>query len=747
MGGHEASAFGRLLLRHRGASGMSQSQLARASGMSVRALRDLERGRARAAQQRSAEVLAEGLGLAGDERAEFLVAAQMCRRRTSVPASEPLDTCGLPVPVPKLVGREDELAALRAGAETGGAVAVVGPPGVGKTALAVAAAHHVAAAFPDGCMALDLRGVDEQPLAPRAALERLLRRLGVPDARIPATEAERSSLFRALLRGRRVLLLLDNAADESQVRPLLPTGQEGLTLVTSRRMLVGLSQVRWMRLDPLESADSVALLAEIAGGERIGAEPRAAARLVALCGHLPLALRILGNRLATRPHWSLGYLREMLTDERTRLRRLSAGDLQVRSAFDLSYRRLPPSTRSVFRRLAAVPGVDFGTELAAVSTGVAHDDVDAHLEELTDVGLLQPATVAGRFQFHDLIRVFAAECWRSEEPPAKRELLSAELLEHILSTACTAARVCSPSAEDNDAFSSRQEAVAWLDRETTNWLSCQRWAARLGRHDEVLALAKAMHWYSDRRVYSVPWDQVFRLGAQAARVLGNRREEAVLLNFLGWAQYLCMNEYEAGLATNTEALTIAVEVDDRREQAWAHCYLGIELLHLNRPQEALEHARQAAALSHEFGFFEIRISAYNSYGKVLHALGRFDEALGIHRDLIAQLDRRRAETNTAVLPLYRGVTLERIGDCLAGSRRWRAAAETYHEARSLQSLGGIEGVDGRIALAEGRAWRLAGEYGRARECLETALAHSPDPLFGRQRDRAVAEANLLPDHV
>ncbi len=669
----------------------------------------------------------------------------MRRRRTGTdPDTE--STCALPSPRPNLVGREEELATLRAEAGTGATVAVVGPPGVGKTALAVAAAHDLAAEFPDGCMAVDLRGMDEEPLTPRATLQRLLHRLGVPSSRTPKNESECSNLFRALVHERRMLLLLDNAADESQVRPLLVTGRGCLTLVTSRRMLVGLDRVRWLRLAPLKSENAVFLLADIVGADRVDAEPQSAAELTTLCAHLPLAIRILGNRLATRPHWSLRYLREKLEDERTRLRRLSAGDLRVRSAFELSYRRLDRETRSVFRRLAAVPGVDFGTEMAAVCTGVDRAEVDIFLEELTDAGLLQHATVPGRFQFHDLIRVFADDCLRSEEPSGEQELSRTRLLRHILDTACEAARLCAPDAQPTGAFSSREEAVAWLDLEAANWLPAQRRAARLGWHREVLDVGRAMHWYSDSRIYAMPWDQVFRLGVEAAQELGDPQEEAVLLNFLGWAQYVCMNQPRAGFETNTAALAIATETGDRREQAWANSYLAMELLRLGDPGEALEHAEQAAALSDDFGFFEIRVSAYNSYGRVLHSLGRFEEALGVHRRLYAQLIRRAGETSTAVQLLYRGFTLRCIGDCLTGLKEWRAAAETYQQARSLVSEGGMYSAEEEIALPEGRAWRMAGDHERARECLEKVAEYSAGPLFSKYRDQAVAELALLPEH-
>ncbi|WP_017541749.1 ATP-binding protein [Nocardiopsis halophila] len=740
-GGGAESDFGALLLGHRRAAGMSQKRLARASGMSVRALRELEHGRARAAQRRSAEVLAEALGLQGGERDRFLIAAELGRRRGSRDAG-PLETCGLPPRVPRLVGRHRELDRLRAEAASGGAVVVSGPPGVGKTALAVAAAHALAGEFPDGAFAVDLRGMDERPVAARAALERLLRALGVPGVRVPGSEAERSSLLRALLRERRVLLLLDNAAQEAQVRPLLGAGPRCLTLVTCRGALAGLEQVRWMRLDPLEGGSAVGLLAAIAGADRVAAEPGRAEELAALCEGLPLAVRIAGNRLATRPDWSLGHLVDLLRDERTRLRSLSAGDLQVRPAFAMSYRRLDPAARRVFRRLAAVPGADFGAELAAVATGAPPERVRGHLDALADAGLLQPAAPPGRFQFHDLIRIFAADRLEAEEPGPERERLREGLVAHTLAAATAAARLFFPDVHHSGPFASRTEAADWLDREAANWLAAHRTAARLGRHREVLDLARAMHWYSDGRLHERPWDEVFRAGAEAARALGDRKEEAALLNFLGWAQYRCLDENEAGLATHTAALEIAREVGDRREQAWALAYMGMELQRLGRITEALRTARRACALAAEFGFLDVGMSAQHALGRVLAGLGCYREALRVHGGLLEQV--RRSRPNEEAQRLMRGVTLEHVGDCLAGLKDWRAAGEAYREAGALQVAGGLRHTGPRLAVLEAAARRRAGEYARARSLLEAAVAASEGPLDRARRQEALAELARLP---
>jgi predicted ATPase len=295
------------------------------------------------------------------------------------------------------------------------AVAVVGPAGVGKTSLAVAAAHHLAAEFPDGCLAVDLRGMDERPVPTSTALDRMLRSLGVNPSQIPPTVAEQSSVYRSMLAGRRMLVLLDNVSDEVHTRPLLATGRGCLTLITCRRSLSGLEGIRWLWLGPLGSDDAVELVASIVTPERARAEPQAVRELVAQCGNLPLAVRIAGNRLARQPGQSIASLTDQLRDERTRLATLTAGDLGVRPAFAVSYHRLSGSAQRMFRRLALLPGADFGIELAAITAGIEYLDARLQVEELLEATLVQAATAPDRYQFHDLIRLFARERLEAEE--------------------------------------------------------------------------------------------------------------------------------------------------------------------------------------------------------------------------------------------------------------------------------------------------------------------------------------------
>lgn len=731
------SAFGMSLFRYRQAAGLSQEALAEASGMSVRALRDLERGRTRAAQQRSAEILADALGLRGTARNKFLAAAREGRRRAPVAVRA---MSRLPQPV-ELVGRAEELARLHAVAECGGGTVVVaGPPGVGKTALALFAAQSMRPLFPDGGIWVDLRGMDDHPLTVGVALERLLRALGVPDSEVPAAESDRIDMYRATLAGRRVLVLLDNVADEAQVRPLLAGVSGALTVVTCRRALAGLENVRWLWLEPLASSVAVELLAGIVGDGRVRREPEAAAELVALCGKLPLAVRIASNRLVSRPHWSMSYLVEQLRDERVRLDALSVGDLQVRSAFEMSYRRLSAGARVLFRRLSEVPGADFGSELAVVVTGLSAPDMFPLLDELVDAGMLQPTRTDGRFQFHDLIRLFAVERFHAEETLADHTRLSGTVLGHLLRTARAAGATYLPEEERTEepagAFDSPEEAGEWLVREESNWLSALWVAAERGRHREVLELAGVMLTYADLRWLALPWAEIFQLGVDAARALGDRSAEAKVRNHLGWAQARILRDIDTALATYRHALAIGEEVGDRREQAWSHALIGARL-RLRDVEQALLHARKAVELSADDTFCR-RAEMQYRLGLVLTTMGRHAEALAVHRAVLASAADYSGAGHVAWRHMAACIT-NAIGTCLYSIGDWRQAAETYGTARVMYLDAGSAANAAQAALKEGRCWREAGEHVLARECFHDALELYGNPAPQRVTAEVRAE--------
>ncbi|HKR51972.1 MAG TPA: BTAD domain-containing putative transcriptional regulator [Pseudonocardiaceae bacterium] len=334
----------------------------------------------------------------------------------------------LPADITDFTGRKVQLATIQHLAATDRyesmLVAITGKAGVGKTTLAVHAAHRLRVHYPDGQLFVDLRGAQGHPLAPADVLARFLRSLGVDRTAIPDDIEERAALYRSRLADRRLLILLDNAAGEAQLRPLLPGTPECAVLVTGRIRLAGLNGTRLIDLDILEPDQAVELLARVAGPLRVAAEPGAAREIVRLCGFLPLAVRIAGARLGARPHWRLERLEADLADEDHRLDTLRAGDLDVRASLALSYENLDPTARCAFRRLGLLEVHDFAPWITAALLDIPQAKAEELVDTLVDMQLLEVAgpDAAGalRYRFHDLLRAYARELAAAEEPEADR---------------------------------------------------------------------------------------------------------------------------------------------------------------------------------------------------------------------------------------------------------------------------------------------------------------------------------------
>ncbi|GAA3723415.1 XRE family transcriptional regulator [Plantactinospora mayteni] len=738
--------------------------MAERSGSSVRSIREMERGRVRSPQRRTAVLLADALDLDGSDRVEFLAAARTVRLPPDGPdrperptGAVPRDVVPrdvvprdvvpgeLPSAVRDLAGRSGELAALRALAgeatagQTGTATLAVvhGPPGTGKTSVTVVAGHQFSGGFPDGQLFVDLGGAAADPggavqrgdpggapvpgrVEPAEALAGLLRSLGLPDDRMPASPAERAGLFRTLTRDRRLLLVLDNAADEAQVRPLLPAGRHCLVLVTSRRPLTGLAGAVRVPLGLLDPEPGRELLTSIVGAERVAAEPAAAEQLVRLCGRLPLALRIAGNRLATRPQWSIARLVGQLRDQRRRLTVLTAGDLGVRAAFEVSYRQLDPVTATAFRRASLIPGADFDAGLVAAAAGCDEETAGQAAEDLVDAGLLLP--LGDRYRFHDLVRLYAHERLAGDESAEQRTGAHDRLVGWLLHRTEQAGAMFSPGARrPGNPFDDHREAGAWLDRESGNWPAALRDAARQGWHADVVRVARAMHWYSDAATHRHSWDEVFSLGVTAARALGSPRDEAVLLNFLGWARYYCRERNADGLAALEQALELARRIGDRREEAWALTYSASIFVRSGRAGYAVDSARQAVALFRQLGYELGEATAANVHGSALAALGRYSEAADVHREVLEFYRRESGLSSTGALVAQAATTMA-LGADLAGGRDWPAAAAEYARARTLFRRCAATFGEAGAAYQYGTALRELGEVGAATEELRQALA-------------------------
>lgn len=411
---------------------LSQEELAERSGLAVRTIRNIEAERVTRPHPKTMLRICAALAEAGAPYAEADEQTRSPNGILPVPHQLPAD-------IADFSGRHSEIEQVCELLSTGPApriVAVNGLAGVGKTTLAVHAAHLLWERFPHGQLYVDLRGVQPKPRQQGEVLAQFLLSLGVDSAAIPAGLDERAALYRSLLDGRQILVLLDNAAEEAQVRPLLAGGTGCAHLITSRRRLVGLAGARTVALDVLARDEALTLLGHIVGTERIAGHADAE-WIGTACGGLPLAIRIVGTRFASRPHWTPTMLAQLLDDERERLDELSAGDLDVRASFELSYQLLDDDHRRAFRLLGLLNTPDFPAWVLAVllSIGTSGDGAAAEsavrragrvLEQLVDAQLLQVARVdrAGqtRYRFHDLLRLYAQERVAADEPADDRRV-------------------------------------------------------------------------------------------------------------------------------------------------------------------------------------------------------------------------------------------------------------------------------------------------------------------------------------
>lgn len=400
------SGFGTALRSCRVTLGLTQEELAERSGLSVRAIRNLEIGRTERPQQQSVELLATALRLTGTDRTALLAAAGRV-----APPHRP-GRCELPADVPGLVGRDTVVATLTRVLTTGAAprlALVAGGPGVGRTALATHVAHRLRDRFPDGQVYADLDRPDGGPLPPEAVVGRILRSLGATD--LPDGLEERAALLRADLAARRVLVVLDNVATEAQVRPLLTGSSPSAVLVTSRRRLVALPGGYPVQLDPLGADGALLLLAQLTGAARVRAEPAAARSVTAACARQPLALHIAGTWLATRPDRAVADLAALLADEHRLLDRLEIADLSVRASIAAYDRALRQEDRHLLRALSHLDAARFTPAALCHQLATAAAVLRDGVERLLHANLL---TTAGRdgdrhYRVDPLVRRYALE--------------------------------------------------------------------------------------------------------------------------------------------------------------------------------------------------------------------------------------------------------------------------------------------------------------------------------------------------
>lgn len=626
--GASKGAFGEILRRHRLSAGLTQEELAEASGLSVRAVADMERGRTARPYRRSVALLAEALGLSGADRDTFARAARNCAPDVLAPVcgpaslrtDRPLVPRHLPPMLAWFTGRTAELKRLDdligggRGDNRPSVCVITGMAGVGKTALAVHWGHRVADRFPDGQLSVNLRGFDPSgaPLRPEAALHGLLEALQVPSGQIPAGLDAQVGLYRSLLADRAVLVVLDNARDPEQVRSLLPGGGRCLAIVTSRNQLTGLiaADGAWpLWLDALTRAEAIDLLASRMGAERVEAEPVAAQRIADLCAGLPVALSVAAARVSVRPGVTLGALEEELRDPHRRLEAFATGDAatDTRTVFSWSYQLLSPPAARMFRLLGLHPGPEASLNAAASLGGLPIDRARSLLAELIGAHLLTEVA-PGRFTFHDLLRAYAGECARAHESAEVRGEAIRRVLTWYLRTAAEAIKVVNPARpmrpieplppwSEPLSFASYERALGWLDAERGNLVAAVSAAARNGDHHIAWQLPLCLHDWFGLRAYGshvTDWIACDETGLASARRLGNHVAQGWILNHLGIAHMVARDQPRAMELWHQSIAEMRMAGSNRGETTvlinlgWGHSRAG-------ESGQALDCLRQALA--------------------------------------------------------------------------------------------------------------------------------------------------------
>lgn len=602
---------------------------------------------------------------------------------------------------------------------------VTGMAGVGKTALAVHVAHELVGTFPDGQLYVDLQGAQGGGIDPSDVLHSFLIAMDVPAGAVPKTLEGRVGLYRSLLADRRMLVLLDNAASEQQVRALLPGSSRSAVLITSRVPLMGLENVWTIRLRPLNPEQSVELLASIAGRERAEREPRAAADIARLCEHIPLAVRIVGARLAGRKHWTLSRMAAVLADERRRLDELVVGDLAIRASLALSYRRLSNHGRRVLRMLALLDAPGFTAGIAAAMLDIPVADAETYLDELVDCQLLEtsgtgPESHPLHYQFHDLIRLYARERAEEEDDPAESDAAVRRALGAWLWLAERAsAAIPGPcfAALHGDAprtpvpATALSDPLGWFDAEYPSLIAAVIQARDYQLDEYAWDLAGCMEKYFElRRLYD-RWRQLNEDVRALCRETGNRRGEAVMLRGLievtTWSPWSPPENAMSALAEHArELLYLFEQVGDRAGMADACVQLTWGLIALGRGDEALATAHRALDLASSVGHLGGQARAHHVMA-VAYGEARIDLALEHLRAALhaaRQLGNRRFEVTVMQ---FLGASLFLSGDADAGEKLLvettemaRADQDEYLEAFSLLYLGKLYAEHGSPKAAE-----------------------------------------------
>jgi transcriptional regulator with XRE-family HTH domain/tetratricopeptide (TPR) repeat protein len=713
-----AQSFGEVLRRLRTRAGLTQEDLAERAKIAARTISDLERGQATMPHRSTVRRLASGLDL--DEVAtERLVRAarnrvsvwpgQVAARRTAIRT--------LPRDIASFTGRQAELGRLLSagtGESLAGLYAIGGMAGVGKTAFAVHAAHRLAPRFPDGQVFISLHGhtPGRSPADPAHMLASLLPTWGVDATRMPADLEALARLWRDRLAGKRVLLVLDDAASTEQVWPLLPGSAGCLVLITSRRHLTALQDAVAISLDILPARDAADLVVRLAGRPGVRAADPAVAEISRLCGYLPLAMGMLARQLHHHPAWTLGGLAAELSAARDRLELMQAENLSVSAAFDLSYADLTPGQQQLFRRLGANPGTDFDACAVAALDGTDLAVARRRLRALYDHYLVaEPAP--GRYRMHDLIRERARKLAATDEAKDVQAAVG-RLLDYYQRTAADSGE------------------LAWLRAERANLLACVDYAASQGQDARLVELTAAL---AELLFRDGPWSEAISLhtaAVAAAARLADRTGQARALYDLGTARRMT-GDCQGAVGDLQSAASIYGDLGDRCAQATALTELGLVR------QLTGDHKGAACLLDValdtfcELGDRRGQASALNALGMVAITIGDYDgaadlqrAALRIYRELGYLLGQAHAHFGLAA------------AQRLAGD--YQGAGGQLDEALRIFGDVGDRGAQAAVLNETGTLHRLNGDGDLAMLCHQRALVLAQE--IGSSWDEAHAHAGL-----
>jgi DNA-binding SARP family transcriptional activator len=715
------------------------------------------RAEALATYRRARNILVEELGIEPSAALQELH-SQILSGEGTAGTAEPVvrlrESTGITVPATKqlppdttdFTGRDEQIEMLSqvAGREPKetrpGALAVAvitGMAGVGKTALAVHVAHRLRDRFPDGQLFAHLQGAS-RPLQPVEVLTRFLLDLGVPDAAIPTGEADLVARYRTAMASRRILIVLDDARDAAQVRPLLPGTANCAVIVTSRNVLADLTGAQLTVLGVLDGDDSRALFTAIVGEQRAAAEPAAAAEVLELCGGLPLAIRLAGSRLSSRPSWSVRQLAAKLADKGSRLAELATGDVAVRASFGVSYAALPTAMANpanVFRLLGLPDAESLSLSATIALTGQPDHAVVAALDVLADSHMLS-CPAPDRIQLHDLLRSYAAELAGECNSQEEKRAALARMFRWYRDQAMTAARTLAPgrrlpiaavTESTTLTLSDPGQALDWFGTERASLTAATKQAAELGMHDLAAQIAAAMWGFFQRTPHTEDWLRTSEIGVDSARHLGDGHLLSWLLNSLGQVHGL-LGHFSASGGCLTEALAIRRRLGDRSGEATVLNSLALDLYYQERFEDALDYLWPALAIHEALGEGPYAAIVLNNIGEFLLRLKRHDEALAHLRKALAIRHEARDGYGEAVTEGALGDTYLDLGDFTEAINHYQRALVRYRKATREHS------DEANILMNLGHAFDSLGQDMGARQAWQAAL-----PILAKNNDPRAAQ--------